>query len=133
MQDGRTRKVDAPEAASVAEYLDTHRACITVMSGPVAGHEYAFADSRILVGRSPNADLRLEEDSVSQEHAIFEFDTRGFGIRDVGSTNGVRVNGATIQACGLKHGDRISLGSCELQYIVEKRSRGPRAWVVDDA
>ncbi len=133
MHDGRTRKVGTLGAASISAFLEKHRPSVTVLSGPAAGHEFEFNTGRVLAGRSPRAGLKLEEDSVSQEHAVFEFDANGFGVRDLGSTNGVRVNGAAVQASALKHGDRISLGTCELQYVVEDRGQSPKAWVVDEA
>ncbi len=133
MHDGRTRKVDAPASASPPSFLENHRASVTVLRGPTAGIELEFGDCRVLVGRSPTAGLQLEDDSVSLEHAVFELDANGFGIRDLASTNGVKVNGAEVLGAELKHGDRIVLGTCELQYVVEERSKNPRAWVVDDA
>ncbi|MBW2425359.1 MAG: FHA domain-containing protein [Deltaproteobacteria bacterium] len=58
-------------------------------------------------------------------------DARGFGIRDLASTNGVRVNGAEVVSADLKHGDRILLGECELQYVVEERSKSHRIWSLE--
>ncbi len=133
MHDGRTRKVDAPDSASHPSFPENHRPTVTVLRGPAAGIELEFGDCRVLVGRSPTAGLQLEDDSVSLEHAVFELDANGFGIRDLASTNGVKVNGAEVLGAELKHGDRIVLGTCELQYVVEERSKNPRAWVVDDA
>ncbi len=133
MHDGRTRKVEAHGSAPTPTFLENHRASVTVLHGPAAGFELEFDAGRVLVGRSSDADLRLDDNSVSLEHAVFELDVHGFGIRDLASTNGVKVNRAEVLGLALKHGDRISLGACELQYVVEERARSPRAWVVDEA
>ena len=132
MHDGRTRKVDVPPLAKPAPFLESHRATLTVLRGPIAGTEIELDRPRMIIGRGEAADLHIDAVSVSAEHASFELDQHGFGIRDLASTNGVKVNGADVISADLKHGDRILLGECELQYVVEERTRSPRAWVVDE-
>ena len=61
-----------------------------------------------------------------------ELDDNGFGVRDLASTNGVRVNGKPVLAAPLSHGDRIQLGECELQYVVEERAVEGRTWSVEE-
>jgi pSer/pThr/pTyr-binding forkhead associated (FHA) protein len=68
---------------------------------------------------------------VSSEHAAFELDARGFGIRDLASTNHVVVNGKEVLSAALEHGDRIRLGECELQYVIEDRAPRVKTWSVD--
>jgi pSer/pThr/pTyr-binding forkhead associated (FHA) protein len=131
MHDGRTRKVDSPPPARPAPFLESHRATLTLLRGPAAGSEMELDRPRLIVGRGETADLRIDAPSVSSEHAALEAGPDGFGIRDLASTNGVKVNGAEVMSVDLKHGDRIVLGECELQYVVEERTRAPRAWAVD--
>jgi pSer/pThr/pTyr-binding forkhead associated (FHA) protein len=84
------------------------------------------------VGRSSEAQIQIEDASVSSEHAAFELDHQGFGIRDLASTNHVRVNGAEVLSSALKHGDRIQLGECELQFVVESRTPTAKTWNVEE-
>jgi pSer/pThr/pTyr-binding forkhead associated (FHA) protein len=133
MHDGRTRKVDVPATRSAAPFLESHRATLTILTGPGAGTEFDLDQARILIGRGEQAGLRIDMPSISTEHASLELDPKGFGIRDLASTNGVLVNGAATLSGELKHGDRIQLGECQLQYVVEERQRSPRAWSVDDS
>jgi pSer/pThr/pTyr-binding forkhead associated (FHA) protein len=132
MHDGRTRKVDALEAEGPEPFLTRHRASITILSGPAAGTEYVLERKRIILGRSPDVGIQIDDPSISSEHVAFELDAAGFGIRDLASTNGVRVNGATTLASALKHGDRISLGECELQYVVEDCAPQAKSWSVEE-
>jgi pSer/pThr/pTyr-binding forkhead associated (FHA) protein len=132
MHDGRTRKVNAPMPAMRAEFLESHKASLTVLRGPAAGTEFELEAARVVVGRSHTADLVLDDASVSSEHAAIELDAKGFGIRDLASTNGVHVNGAEVLSAELKHGDRVVVGNCELQYVLEERTRPARAWSVED-
>ena len=130
MRDGRTRRV--AKTTNGEDFLATHRASLTVLSGPAAGTEFELDQARMVVGRSRDAGVRIEDASVSHEHAALELGLAGFGIRDLGSTNGVRVNGGAVDSTALKHGDRLEVGAVELQYVVEARSTGSgRAWDID--
>ena len=128
MRDGRTRRVRNSDISESAHFLEQHRASLTVLRGKTSGEEIELAKAHLMIGRSPSAGLRLEHPSVSHEHALIEVGTDGFGIRDLDSTNGVSVNGKTIIATELEHGDRIELGDYVLQYVVEERDRAPRSW-----
>lgn len=132
MHDGRTRKVDLPKTIPVPPFLSRHRATLTILSGAAAGTEFELDRARLLIGRGDSADLRLDLSSISSEHAALELDANGYGIRDLASTNGVAVNGAATLASDLKHGDRIHIGDCELQYVVEERPSAVRAWSVSE-
>jgi len=113
-------------------FLERNRASLTILRGPAVGHEVELREARILIGRAASARLRLDEGSVSHEHAALELGATGFGIRDLDSTNGVRVNGGSVDVAELAHGDRISIGACELQYVVERRSDDAPSWQLDD-
>ena len=132
MHDGRTRKVDAPQIDATPPFLESHRAALTVLSGPAAGTEFELQRAGLVIGRRESADLRIDLPSISAEHASLELDPSGFGIRDLASTNGVLVNGAQTLSADLKHGDRIRLGECELQYVVEERPSAPRTWSIEE-
>lgn len=132
MHDGQTRKVDPLDPGKIKAYLQLHRASVTITRGPGAGTEFELDGDRIIVGRSPDAQIRIEDASISSEHAAFELDTIGFGIRDLASTNHVILNGAEVLSSSLKHGDRIQLGECELQFVVEDRTPPTKAWNVEE-
>jgi pSer/pThr/pTyr-binding forkhead associated (FHA) protein len=131
MHDGRTRRVEPLEPERVSEFLERHQVSLTVIKGPSAGTEWKLEGSRTIVGRSDLAGIRLDDPSVSSEHAAFELDARGFGIRDLASTNHVVVNGKEVLSAALEHGDRIRLGECELQYVIEDRAPRVKTWSVD--
>jgi two-component system cell cycle response regulator len=132
MHDGRTRKVDSLEPERLEPFLTLHRASLTILRGPAAGTEYSLERKRAILGRSAKAEIQIDDPSISSEHVAFELDIDGFGIRDLASTNGVLVNGAAILASALKHGDRISLGECELQYVIEDRSPQAKSWSMEE-
>ena len=130
MRDGCTRPVEADRVSE--RFLEHNQVSLTVLTGPQAGSDWVLDRRRILIGRSRSADVRIDDSSVSHEHAAVELASDGFAIRDLASTNGVQVKGATVEASDLKHGDRIEVGACELQYVVQPRNTG-RTWQLDDA
>jgi hypothetical protein len=72
-----------------------------------------------LVGRGPEADLRLYSDRVSPRHAWLRRDARGTWVSDAGSRAGTLVNGEPLaprQARLLRTGDRVTFGSISAVY-----------------
>ncbi len=133
MHDGRTRKTPqkAPPPRPNA-FLASTRATLVVVEGPAAGSEYELDRPRLELGRGPELDLSFPDDAMSREHAAFEANDDGFRVRDMGSTNGVRVNGSQVLACELKHADRLEIGAHVFQYLCEPRERGPRTYVLEE-
>jgi pSer/pThr/pTyr-binding forkhead associated (FHA) protein len=79
--------------------------------------EFLLAAS-VVVGRGVGADLQTDDESVSRRHASFRPEADGVWVEDLSSRNGTWVNGAPISAPHrLTHGDRISLGACELELL----------------
>ena len=132
MNDGRTRRVESSNPDLSTSFLKRHCATLILVSGEEAGKEWSLDGARAVVGRASKAIIQLQDSSVSSEHAVFELGAEGYGIRDLASTNGVRVNGQDRLSCGLVHGDRIQLGEFELQYVVEDRVESPKAWSMED-
>ena len=121
MHDGKTRRVARTEEALRRDWLARHTASMVLLTGPAAGMEYELREARLLIGRSDHAAIQLDDLSVSSEHAALELQPEGFGIRDLASTNGVRVNSAEALSCELKHGDCIEIGAVRLRYLVAPR------------
>ncbi|MDQ7808980.1 FHA domain-containing protein [Amycolatopsis sp. A133] len=72
-----------------------------------------------LVGRGPDAHLRLHSDQVSLRHAWVRRDARGTWVSDAGSRNGTWVNGRRLAAGQdhpLRHGDRLEFGPVGAVY-----------------
>lgn len=73
----------------------------------------------LTIGRSEDNDLILEHESISSHHAeIIRKDGR-LVIRDLGSVNGTKVNGALIQEVFLKHGDVVLFGPSAAQFAAD--------------
>ena len=71
--------------------------------------------SDLVLGRSRGCDVVLSSEAVSRRHAQLFFRDGNWVIRDLGSTNGTRVNGVRVGRCRLRPGDRVALGDALLR------------------
>jgi predicted component of type VI protein secretion system len=82
---------------------------------------YEFAQSRIVIGRSPSADVQLPHAAVSGTHASIREQGAGYALFDEGSTNGTRVNEALLvpgRPKTLRPNDLVDLGGYRLTIEV---------------
>jgi Protein of unknown function (DUF3662)/FHA domain len=85
----------------------------------VAGRRLLVAPRGATIGRSRDCDIVLEDSSVSRRHAELRPGGQGWTIEDLGSTNGVRVNGNTVHGPReVRTGDRIEIGSTEMLFEI---------------
>ncbi|MFC1707266.1 FHA domain-containing protein [Planctomycetota bacterium] len=75
----------------------------------------------VTIGRKPGNRLVLYHNSVSKEHAHVTRDGLGFLVKDLGSRNGTKVNGAPVQGhTRLRSGDRVQIGQFTLRFVDPK-------------
>jgi hypothetical protein len=70
-----------------------------------------------VIGRMPGCDVQLDDPSVSRRHARISQATNGWLIEDLGSTNGIMVNGASVDREYLSGGEDIELGNVRMRFI----------------
>lgn len=81
--------------------------------------EYPLDNERTTVGRKAHNDIHLEDPTVSGDHAVF-LKLQHVYVEDLGSTNGVLLNGKRISKRQLNHGDVIRIGRHEFKYVDDK-------------
>jgi predicted component of type VI protein secretion system len=64
----------------------------------------------LLVGRHPECDVRIDLPKVSRRHCCVALAYERVVIRDLGSRNGLRVNGQVVDEAQLTHGDEVAIG-----------------------
>jgi pSer/pThr/pTyr-binding forkhead associated (FHA) protein len=69
------------------------------------------------IGRSPSADIVLDDSSVSRRHALIARRGEDSVILDDRSLNGISVNGVRVAAAVLANGDRVVVGQVALTFI----------------
>ncbi len=86
----------------------------------IAGKTELLGSGGATLGRSHEADIMLDDANVSRRHAEVRPSGGSWTVRDLGSTNGVKVNGRRIQgAQSLKRGDVIELGTSRATFELE--------------
>ena len=76
----------------------------------------------VRIGRATSSDIRLNDPKVSAHHAEVRIERGAAVVSDLGSTNGVRVNGEPIRHRALRSGDRIGLGdTLVIYFLIERR------------
>jgi pSer/pThr/pTyr-binding forkhead associated (FHA) protein len=65
--------------------------------------------SPVLIGRHPRCDARIDSIRVSQRHCCLTEDDGAVLVRDLGSTNGIRINGRRVESGRLRPGDELSI------------------------
>lgn len=134
MRDGRTRKSIQNQLGrtSFSEFTRHFDATLVVLTGDLQGYDYPIEQPTTVLGRGPGADLVLACETLSRRHACLDFTDGGLRLRDLGSLNGIRIDGALIDQIELGHGDKFQIGDMVLQLIVEPRSHVPKTHYIAD-
>jgi class 3 adenylate cyclase len=99
---------------------------LAIKTGPLAGRRFELA-SQLVIGRV-NADLQIDDPSVSRRHALFRPIAGVLDVEDLGSSNGTRVNGERITAATrLQPGDVVEIGGTIIEVGLESVPRGETA------
>jgi hypothetical protein len=72
-----------------------------------------------VIGRSRDSDLVIDDPNISRQHAELRSDGESWRIRDLGSTNGVKVNRRRVDQAVLRSGDRVTLGLTDFDFELE--------------
>ena len=83
---------------------------------------YKLNKERISIGRNRNSQIVINNNTISKDHAIIEFDEDGNAIiKDLNSSNGTYVNGQRLKVVPirLKTGDKITFGKYDMEFIFE--------------
>ncbi|HEB90241.1 MAG TPA: FHA domain-containing protein [Deltaproteobacteria bacterium] len=93
---------------------------------------FTIGDRPIVIGRAPDCDLLLQNESISRQHARISRDEEGWVLRDLGSKNGSRVNTFHVAEQVLRNGDRLDLGTIRMYVEIGPESAASRARVIFD-
>jgi hypothetical protein len=102
----------SPSAAGATRKLARHSDAVLVFAD---GSRVAVTHTPFTIGRGPANDLVLADMAVSLRHVEIASTDAGFEIRDLGSRNGVMVDGVKIEKAQLAPGVEITLGATALR------------------
>jgi pSer/pThr/pTyr-binding forkhead associated (FHA) protein len=86
--------------------------------GGRVGESFPLAGERLTIGRRPDADVFLDDVTVSRDHAILVRRGGDFFLDDCGSLNGTYVNRERVDSRQLEDGDELQIGKYKLTYLV---------------
>jgi pSer/pThr/pTyr-binding forkhead associated (FHA) protein len=99
---------------------------VVALNGPQIGRTYRLKDLADIGRDSKHNNIRLDDRTISRQHARIRQEDGDFVIYDLVSANGVNVNGEAVQRHTLENGDRISIGQIELGFMrVQEESTEP--------
>jgi hypothetical protein len=87
-------------------------------------HDFELNDGRFMIGRGVDCQLALDDPLVSRNHALLTVSGDSVVVEDLGSRNGVRVNGQKVtDPSPVGHGDRIGIGTQEMVILRQREVR----------
>ena len=109
-----------PEATEAIAALPSASAILVVQRGPGIGSRFLLDGDLALAGRHPDAEVFLDDATVSRRHA--EFTRRGtvFSVRDLGSLNGTYVGGRIVESAELVDGVDVQIGKFRLTFYASR-------------
>lgn len=81
----------------------------------INGTRHQISRATLVLGRSTEADVRVDDPGVSRKHCEIRVGTPSV-VQDLGSTNGIVVDGQHTQRATLRDGSRIVVGSTTIVY-----------------
>ena len=112
----KPKTVPEPTQAVTPEELGVEQELVTLSWN---GSSHEVKQRRVVIGRSRDCDIQLADSNVSRRHAELRQEGASYWIVDLGSTNGLEVNGKRVKRAKLRSGDTITLGSTELTFARE--------------
>jgi len=110
------RAAPADTEAASAEELGLEPEPEPVASVTIGGRSHELRKASVVIGRSKESDIRVSDPNVSRRHVEIRQEGATFWVVDLGSTNGISVNGRSVKRSKLEDGDRITLGSTEVVF-----------------
>jgi pSer/pThr/pTyr-binding forkhead associated (FHA) protein len=110
-QTGELKPVDVGDVAAGGGAL------VIRSGGGRVGQSFPLSGERVTIGRSPDADVFLDDVTVSRDHAVLVHRGGAWFLDDSGSLNGTYVNRSRIDSHRLEDGDELQVGKYKLTYL----------------
>lgn len=110
------RRRQAASQTEIYHAVSGNSCTLRLLTGANAGTTYTIPEGSSTLGRAGDADIHIESSDVSRKHLRIDRSGARVDIADLGSTNGTRVNGETIQRATLRNGDEVAVGTQALRF-----------------
>ena len=115
-----TQRIDAPPDQAL-----TPLAWLVTLTGPEAGKAHPLGDVTDIGRDSKHNAIRLDDRTISRQHARVRLENGEFVLYDLASANGVSINGEPVQRQVLHNGDRILVGQSLLGFMQVQEELAP--------
>lgn len=110
----------SPEEQDAISALPSGSALLVVRRGPNVGARFLLDSDVTTVGRHPEADIFLDDVTVSRRHAEFLRHGTAFRVKDLGSLNGTYFDGVRIDTALLSDGAEVQVGKFRLTFYASR-------------
>jgi pSer/pThr/pTyr-binding forkhead associated (FHA) protein len=100
--------------------LPSASALLVVRRGPNVGARFLLDADLTTVGRHPDADIFLDDVTVSRRHSEFVRIGSHFQVRDLGSLNGTYFDGQRVDSADLRDGSEVQVGKFRLTFYASR-------------
>jgi pSer/pThr/pTyr-binding forkhead associated (FHA) protein len=109
------------EERAAVDALPSGNALLIVRRGPNQGSRFLLDSDLTSVGRHPNADIFLDDVTVSRRHAEFSRKGTTFIVADLASLNGTQYQGERVETAELANGSEVQIGKYHLTFFASKK------------
>jgi len=110
------------EDQQAVDALPTGNSLLIVRRGPNKGARFLLDSDLISIGRHPNADIFLDDVTVSRRHSEISRAGSVFTIKDLTSLNGTYFEGKRVETAELFNGAEVQVGKYHFTYYSSKRN-----------
>lgn len=105
----------AEETVAIAA-LPSGSALLIVRRGPTVGARFLLDSDSTVAGRHPDADIFLDDVTVSRRHAEITRSGTSFAIADLDSLNGTYLDGERVSTGSLEDGSEVQIGKYRMTF-----------------
>ena len=113
----------SPEEQAAVSALPAASALLIVRRGAGVGSRFLLDQDVTIAGRHPDADIFLDDVTVSRKHAEFLRTGNRFSVSDLGSMNGTYADGQRVDSANLSHGDEVLIGKFRMTFFASEKDR----------
>lgn len=111
------------EEQSAIDALPEGNALLIVTRGPNRGARFLLDADSTIAGRHPNADIFLDDVTVSRKHVEFKRSNGVFELIDLGSLNGTYMLGQRVDRAPLENGSDVQIGKFKMIFYSAPNKR----------
>lgn len=115
----------SPDEQEAIAALPSGSALLVVRRGPNVGARFLLDSDSTVAGRHPDADIFLDDVTVSRRHADFTRVGSTFQVHDLGSLNGTYFDGVRIESALLSDGAEVQVGKFRLTFYASRSDLAP--------